>query len=201
MKAGGECGPRGSPAFFSQPLPLGSVRVPVRGLCGRHGGLRGRGGGGQLGWRLCGGGRSGAAVRPEPRRAEMRPCPLRAGRRCSLRGREPSRASGDGREALSASAGRSPRGETPRSGGGRLRTVRFLRLPDVRLLNRGGLWGSRVQAELGRPQPCAVPTDGWMEALRDFCLLPALFVCCSLLGLVSELVCFSWPMCPGQTPS
>ena len=53
-------------------------------------------------------GRGGAAVGPEPRRAEMRQCPLRAGCRRSLRGREPSRALGDRREALRASAGRLP---------------------------------------------------------------------------------------------
>ena len=84
---------------------FGSARVPLRGLCGRPGTrggrLWGRGGAG-------GSERRGAAVGPEPRRAEMRQCPLRAGCRRSLRGREPSRALGDRREALRASAGRLP---------------------------------------------------------------------------------------------
>ena len=89
---------------------FGSARVPLRGLCGRPGTRGGRlreavgprrGGAG-------GSERRGAAVGPEPRRAEMRQCPLRAGCRRSLRGREPSRALGDRREALRASAGRLP---------------------------------------------------------------------------------------------
>ena len=81
---------------------FGSARVPLRGLCGRPGTR-----GGRL-REAVGPGRRGAAVGPEPRRAEMRQCPLRAGCRRSLRGREPSRALGDRREALRASAGRLP---------------------------------------------------------------------------------------------
>ena len=81
---------------------FGSARVPLRGLCGRPGTR-----GGRL-REAVGPRRGGAAVGPEPRRAEMRQCPLRAGCRRSLRGREPSRALGDRREALRASAGRLP---------------------------------------------------------------------------------------------
>ena len=144
MKAGGECGPRGSPSFlpsFPASLRPSGPRLRAapseRALRAARDTRREAAGprrGGQLGWDGGGAGRGGgvgaarrgAAVGPEPRRAEMRQCPLRGGCRRSLRGREPSRALGDRREALRASAGRLPRGKTRRSGVGRLRTVRSL---------------------------------------------------------------------------